>query len=147
MKRSASELGLSFHIIIIIIIIIIYYYPTPFAMSKIIMHSNIQITSTNIQRYCTVQNKIFNMFGETGNHMTWQLLNKLLFIQLKNLIDRLFFQPIKILYLTHHAPSVMPHISWALFVQICLQNSLSKKLDNILYFDLPCRLTKILHDS
>ena len=88
-----------------------------------IMHSNVQIASTNIQRYCTVQNRIFNRFGETGNHPTWQLLNKLLFIQFKELIGRLFFNQSKYstsLVTTCHAA----HLASFLFVQICLQNSL-----------------------
>ena len=29
-----------------------------------IRHSNVKIMSTNIQRYCTVQNRIFDRFGE-----------------------------------------------------------------------------------
>ena len=51
-------------------------------------HSNVQITSTNIQRHRTVQNRIFNRLQL---HTTWQLLNKLLLFQLKELDWQGFF--------------------------------------------------------
>ena len=38
----------------------------------------------------------------------------------KNLIDRLFFQPIKILHLTRHAPRVTPRFSRAFFLFRCV---------------------------
>ena len=48
----------------------------------------VQTTSTNIQRHRTVQNRIFNRLQL---HTTWQLLNKLLLVQLKELDWQGFF--------------------------------------------------------
>ena len=48
----------------------------------------------------------------TGLGKLWQLYNTTTFVQIiihsvaRNLIDRLFFQPIKILHHTHHAPRI-----------------------------------------
>ena len=94
-----------------------YYMYMSLSLSNAqIMHSNIQITSTNIQQYCTVQNPFFNRFGEklaTAWHDNFWI-NYCSF-SWRNLIDS-FFQPIKILHLTRHAPCVTPHVSPAFFL-------------------------------
>ena len=82
-----------------------------------ITHSNVKITSTNTQRYCTVQNRIFNRFGETvatARHDNFWI-NYCSF-SWKSLIDSFFFQPIKILHLIRHAPRVTRRVSRAFFL-------------------------------
>ena len=74
----------------------VLYYPT-----SLVKHPNNEYEYTVI--YCTVQNRFFNRFGETMA-TTWCInswTNDCLF-SWRNLIDRLFFQPIKIL---HHTSS------------------------------------------
>ena len=101
-------------------------------MSRVLSNclSNVQTTSTNIQRYCTVHNRFFNRFGETGNRTTWQLLTKLLLVKMKEPDWQVFSTnqntPPYSSCTTCHAT----RLASFLFVQICLQNSLSKRLGN-----------------
>ena len=123
-------------------------------------HSNVQITSTNIQRYCAVQNRFFNRFGETmatARHENFWI--NYCSVSWRNLIDRLFFQPIKILHLTRHAPRVMPRVSRAFFLfryVYKLHNRNSWIIINLLdiwacsmavYFYSSFVFWQILHDS
>ena len=49
-----------------------------------------------------------------------------------NLIDRLFFQPIKILHLIRHAPRVTPHVSRAFFLFIYASKIHYRMINNLL---------------
>ena len=94
-----------------------YYKLLSNSLSNVQMtHSNIQITSTNIQWYCTVQNRFWR---NCDNCTTWQLSNKLLFIQLKKSDWQVVFSTNQnTLPHSSHTRCCTMHLASFLYVQI-----------------------------
>ena len=89
--------------------------------------------------------------GNYGNRRTQQLLNQLLFVQLKEPDwQGFFFQPIQKLHHSRHTPCITPRILAAFFL-FRSQNSLSKQLDNkyksvvlmYIYLEVLCSLSAL----
>ena len=110
--------------------------------------SDVQITSTNIRWYCTVQNQIFNRFKETMA-IAW---HNNFWMNYRNLVDRLFYNQSKCF--THIMLHILPAFVLFRYVyKIHYQNSwiinnyetwaCSTAVYCYLSFVLPCRLTKI----